>query len=62
MTNNISEKDNLNLPHDPDFKSPPPVYTLAEMIKICEAMLPFWNKQKLEKPDKPKIDLGPFKL
>ncbi len=34
----------LNLEDAPDFVSEPPQYTAAEMIKICEAMLPYWNK------------------
>jgi len=36
----------LNLPDAPEFISTPPRYTLAEMIKLSEPLLPFWNRQR----------------
>lgn len=44
----INKNLNLDLPFDPKFISTPPQYTLAEMIKICEKMLPFWNQKRKE--------------
>ena len=41
----------LELPEAPDFISRPPVYTLEEMIKICEKLLPHWNKQRYSRPE-----------
>lgn len=40
----------LNLPDAPDFISEPPKYTVSEMIQICEAMLPYWNKIRYSQP------------
>lgn len=51
----------LNLPDMPDFISTPPVYSCEEMIKICEAMLPYWNALRLKNPP-PVLDLPEFKL
>jgi len=39
----------LNLPDAPDFMSEPPHYSLAEMIRLSEPLLPFWNSQKAAK-------------
>lgn len=39
----------LNLPDAPEFISTPPRYTLAEMIKLSEPLLPFWNRQRPQK-------------
>ncbi len=36
----------LNLPDAPDFMSEPPRYTVAEMIVLCEKMLPYWNVRR----------------
>lgn len=44
--NDLPDKLKLNLPDAPDFYSTPPQYTVIEMIKICEAMLPYWNKKR----------------
>lgn len=40
----------LNLPEASDFISTQPRYTLAEMIKLAEPLLPFWNRQRAQKP------------
>ena len=34
----------LNLPEGENIGSEPPRYTATEMAKMCEAMLPYWNK------------------
>jgi hypothetical protein len=49
----LSDDDILNLPDAPEFISKPPAYTVNEMIKICEAMLPYWNKQRENMPEPP---------
>ena len=36
----------LNLPDAPDFVSHPPLFSLKEMIQICEKMLPYWNEKR----------------
>ena len=36
----LADKYILNLPDAPDFISKPPQYTAAEMIALCEKMLP----------------------
>lgn len=36
----------LNLPDAPNFFSTRPQYTVNELIIICQAMLPHWNKQR----------------
>lgn len=46
----IKEENDLNLPFDPDFHSQPPQYSVAEMIKICEVMLPYWNRMRFDNP------------
>ena len=46
----LKESDILDLPDAPDFISKPPKYPLAEMIKLCEAMLPHWNRLRLLNP------------
>ena len=38
----------LVFPDAPDFISEPPKYTVAEMIKLSEAMLPYWNIKRYE--------------
>ena len=35
----------------PDFISMPPKLTMEEMIKSCEAMLPYWNVERYSKPE-----------
>ena len=51
----LPESMDLNLPDAPDFISEPPKYTLNEMIILCEALLPYWNRQRFvlnqPKPD-----------
>lgn len=47
----LRDSDILNLPDAPDFISRPPDYSLAEMIALCEKMLPFWNKQRYSNPE-----------
>jgi len=42
----------LNLPDAPDFISTPPRYSLAEMIKLSEPFLPFWNRQRAQLVEK----------
>lgn len=37
-----------DFPDAPDFISEPPKYTLAQMIKLSEKMLPYWNKKRYE--------------
>ena len=49
----LKESDILNLPDAPDFISLPPQYSVSEMIAVCEKMLPFWNRQRLENPPPP---------
>ena len=55
MNNEYKLPDNLilNLPDAPDFISKPPEYTVAEMIKICEALLPYWNKRRFVDGENP---------
>jgi len=36
----------LKLPDAPDFISKPPQYSLAEIIRLSEPLLPFWNSQR----------------
>jgi hypothetical protein len=43
---NFSADLELNFPEAPDFISEPPQYTVAEMILLCEKMLPYWNTQR----------------
>lgn len=65
----MSEKKKLNsdgitFPDAPDFISRPPQYTLAEMIKLCEKMLPFWNRERYKEGsryNKP-VKMEEFKL
>ena len=47
----LKDSDILNLPDAPDFISLPPKFTASEMTKICEPMLPYWNKARYAKPD-----------
>lgn len=47
----LRDDDILNLPKAPDFISRPPVYSLAEMIELCEKMLPYWNEIRYSKPE-----------
>jgi hypothetical protein len=42
----------LNLPDAPDFISTPPRYSVAEMIKLSEPFLPFWNRQRAQLVEK----------
>ncbi len=42
----IESKYDLNLPDAPDFISKPPRCTWIEMAKMCEKMLPHWNKAR----------------
>lgn len=57
----LKDSDILNLPEAPDFISKPPVYTAAEMIKICEPMLPYWNRQRNSSAVLT-VDIPPFSL
>ncbi|RMG42637.1 MAG: hypothetical protein D6719_05985 [Candidatus Dadabacteria bacterium] len=41
----------LDLPDAPDFISLPPEMTVEEIIKLCEEMLPVWNKKRFERID-----------
>ena len=51
----------LNLPDAPEFVSRPPRYTASEMIKLCEPLLPYWNRQREKFP--PPLPTGdPFRL
>lgn len=49
----LRDADILNLPDAPDFISEPPRYTAAEMIAMCEPMLPYWNQQRYSRPELP---------
>ena len=49
----LKPSDFLNLPDAPDFISKPPQYTAAEMVQICEKMLPYWNRIRLASPPPP---------
>ena len=57
----LDDRDDLNLPNAPDFISKPPQYTLEEMIRLCEKMLPYWNEIRYSKPE-PEFRGEPFKL
>lgn len=46
-----TKADYLDLPDAPDFVSEPPFIPLAEMIKLCEEMLPVWNKRRFEEEE-----------
>lgn len=51
MTDKDTKPDNFefpDFPDAPDFISEPPKYTLAEMIKLSEKMLLYWNKKRYE--------------
>lgn len=53
--------DILSLPDAPDFISKPPQYTATEMARMCEAMLPYWNKIRHATPPPPFVG-EPFRL
>ncbi len=57
----LRPSDYLNLPDAPDFISRPPEYTAAEMVQICEKMLPHWNRIRYSKP-RPRYVGEPFRL
>jgi hypothetical protein len=57
----LKDSDILNLPEAPDFIQTPPQYTMEEMFMICEKMLPYWNKLRLENPPPPFVG-EPFRL
>jgi len=57
----LREEDDLNLPDAPDFISKPPEMTHAEMIRLCEQMLPEWNRIRYSKPEV-KVVMEPFVL
>ena len=57
----IKDSDQLVLPDAPDFISLAPQQSLAEMIAICEKMLPYWNAIRYSKPE-PVFLSGPFVL
>jgi len=48
MRVSCNSSDYLDLPDCPDFESYPPDISLAANIKICEEMLPVWNKKRFE--------------
>ena len=61
MTKKLPDAYDLDLPDAPNFISKPPKYTAAEMAKMCEAMLPYWNVQRMK--EKPKLpDMSEFKF
>ncbi len=47
----LKDSDILDLPDAPDFISEPPVYTVEEMIALCEKMLPYWNAKRYCEPE-----------
>ncbi|MBX3179041.1 MAG: hypothetical protein KF886_16925 [Candidatus Hydrogenedentes bacterium] len=49
----LRPEDELNLPDAPDFISRPPVYTAGEMARLCEPMLPHWNRARIASPPPP---------
>lgn len=51
MTTKSILEQNLIFPDAPDFVSTPPQYSVAEMIRLCEALLPYWNKIRYSKPE-----------
>lgn len=57
----MRDKFDLNLPEAPDFISKEPNIPQAEMIKLCEKMLPHWNKIRYSKPE-PEFIGEAFKL
>lgn len=56
----------LELPSGEDFVSTPPAYSVIEMIRICEAMLPHWNRRRFVESeaegDALPPDAEPFRL
>ena len=50
---NLDDSDNLDLPEAHDFISMPPVYSLEEMILLCEKLLPYWNSRRYSQPEPP---------
>ena len=54
--------DNLKLDL-PDWteKTPLPALSLAEIIALCEKMLPYWNAERFQKPPPPGLE-RPFSL
>ena len=57
----LKDSDLLDLPDAPDFISEAPVYSLKEMIRICEGMLPYWNSLRYAQPE-PEFLGGEFSL
>ncbi|MBP9838738.1 MAG: hypothetical protein KBC84_08485 [Proteobacteria bacterium] len=51
----------LDLPEAPDFISEEPKMEYAELIALCESMLPIWNAIRYSKPD-PEIIADAFVL
>ena len=58
----LEDKDILNLPEAPDFISQEPEMSHAEMIALCEQMLPFWNKIRFSSEEHQKLMDEPFEL
>lgn len=56
------EDDLLDLPDAPDFTSKPPALSVAENIRLCEKMLPAWNKKRFEKLAQEEPNFEPFYL
>ena len=52
----------LELPDAPDFVSMPPDLPVWANIKLCEEMLPVWNKLRAQDPSKQVEWKEPFKL
>ena len=49
----LKPSDILNLPDAPDFISRPPAFTATQMARLCEEMLPYWNKIRIAPPPPP---------
>jgi hypothetical protein len=41
----------LSFPEAPEFMTDQVVFSATEMARMCEQMLPFWNRQRYANPD-----------
>lgn len=57
----LRDSDLLNLPDAPDYVSEEPRYTMNEMIALCEAILPYLNRDRYTKKEEPVVG-EPFVL
>ncbi len=57
--NETFDDDKLDFPEAPEFISQPPQYSLQEMIKLWEKMLPYWNEKRYQ-PGSPYLEAVSF--